>query len=61
MKYSARFIAMDQNLHIEPKIVTELDLIYKREQQKEIKRTSVSLLSIRLVVEQCAVNQEGNR
>lgn len=61
MKYSASFIAMEQNLHNEPNIVTELDLISKREQQKKLKETSVPLLSIRIVVGQCAVNQEGNR
>jgi hypothetical protein len=38
MKYSARFIAMDRNFHIEPKIVIELDLISNREQQKKFKK-----------------------
>lgn len=61
MNYSVKAKVRDQNLYSEPKLAIEEALISKREQEKKLKKTSVSLSSIRIDVEQCAEKQEGNQ
>ena len=61
MNFSIRVRGRDQVLYSEPKLATEEALISEREREKKLKKTSMSLSSIRIDVEQCAEKQEGNR